>query len=121
MDEEEVHTLRHGGDVCQEDSVEGLCYGNVVSSSQGLIAQLAKRESGRATNALLHLSCMHHLLVQYTKQQKMLNLYLTAHTVNPRAQCVIDCTHRQRTSQLESMCVCLNFAADTDCHTTCCN
>ncbi len=62
-----AHLERHGGDVCQEDSVEGLCYGNVVSSSQDLIAQLAERESGRSTNALLHLSRMHHLLVQYTK------------------------------------------------------
>jgi len=69
-----AHLERHGGDVCQEDSVEGLCYGNVVSSSQDLIAQLAKREPGRATDALLHLLRMHHLLVQFTKKHKMLRL-----------------------------------------------
>ncbi len=78
------HLERHGGDVRQEDSVEGLCYGNVVSSSQDLIAQLAERESGGATHALLHLSRMHHLFIQNTKQQK-------------NAQSVIDCTHRQPT------------------------
>lgn len=65
---------RHGGDVRQEDSVEGLCHGNVVSSSQDLIAQLAECESGRATDALLHLSRMHHLFIQSNKQQKMFKL-----------------------------------------------
>lgn len=56
------HLERHGGDVCQEDSVKGLCHSYVVSRSQSLVAQLTECESGKTTDALLHLLHRHDLV-----------------------------------------------------------